>query len=660
MKQTSPENERFLQDVGELLSIKMLIAEGTNEHFGKNIDAITKFITFTGPLPEDPDAREKILAALKPLENYYFSSMDLEKFYKLSIYNNINKAYKNGKLVPELVEIINDKYSWSEKVIKNFLSGEQNKSPLDLLIEQGRVNFEPFRGPKDKGEKWYINYRVTFRPLPLLYGQLDKTGKSYQKFKDGLISETVTNTLRLLNGVKAPNGETLLKPIAAGIMENYAAAIELQYQQRKENQTPRNSKNTSGKLTPDFYVNPETGRVYDLRPYKKQLDKMLIVKNWDFLAVYAATIRAAIAEYKGEKASKKKQKPPGSIFDKAFIKMFNATPTNDITSLNTSKSGRPGEETGYFERNIFTDEWEYKKGGTELNLPVKTIEGNTLPPAFTTSTWKTKDFLSLLFSAKNSQKGDNITPVIETSVREYMAATGRSITANTIKETTKTIKKDLELLNEIKIKYNDKKYSLNLVRPFPSVHLNRGKIRVTLDNDFARYLAKTTGFLMNYPAALLKLKENNSNLYPLGYKLALNRSNDANIRRGKANILSVPVCLECCPGIPSIERVRKEGKGYSPVKRIIEPFEKALDALQQQGVLERWEYCLPKGEPLAQVEITDYNYFASLYILYEIKDFPIKNELPRIQAAAEKRQKKQERIDRFTEKEIAKNRAKEQ
>ena len=80
--------------------------------------------------------------------------------------------------------------------------------------------------------------------------------------------------------------------------------------------------------------------------------------------------------------------------------------------------------------------------------------------------------------------------------------------------------------------------------------------------------------------------------------------------------------------------------------------------MQQQGVLERWEYCLPKGEPLAQVEITDYNYFASLYILYEIKDFPIKNELPRIQAAAERRQKKQERIDRLTEKEIARKRAK--
>ena len=86
--------------------------------------------------------------------------------------------------------------------------------------------------------------------------------------------------------------------------------------------------------------------------------------------------------------------------------------------------------------------------------------------------------------------------------------------------------------------------------------------------SFANYLAKTTGLLMNYPANLLKLKENNSNLYPLGYKLALYRSMDANIRRGKANVLSVEACLECCPGIPSIEDVRK--KQNSPAKRIIE------------------------------------------------------------------------------------------
>ena len=100
------------------------------------------------------------------------------------------------------------------------------------------------------------------------------------------------------------------------------------------------------------------------------------------------------------------------------------------------------------------------------------------------------------------------------------------------------------------------------------------------------------------------------------------------------------------------KKVRKEGR--SPANRIIEPFEKALDALQQQGVLERWEYCLPKGEPLGQPAVTDYNYFTSLYILYEIKDFPISEELPRIQTTAEKRKKRKERIERFTDSAIAK------
>ena len=627
------------------------------EYFGENVNVVKRFILYAGPLPEDKEARLQIYAALKPLAKYFFGTVGLINFYEMAVYENINTAYKSGKLSPELAEAINDKYRWPEDMLQTFFN-DANEGPLDYLLKQGRVNFEPFRGPKDTETNWFSHYPITFYPLPFYCGPLDNTGKAYQQIKAGNISNLAANTLRLLKGMKAPDGETLLNPVTPEEMEAYAAAVELQYRRRKKERTPGNIEKYYGNSSAGFYVNPESCRVYDLRPYTKELEKLLAVKNWDFLKLYVATIRAATAEFKGEAAGKKKQKPPGSIFDKAFIKMFNATPTNDITALNTSKSGRPGEENGYFEQNMFTKEWEYKKGGTELNLPVKTLEGDTLPPAFTTSTLKTMHFLSLLFSAQNSQKGDNITPVIETSVREYMAATGRPITTNTIKETSKTLKKDLELLNEVKIKYNDKKYSLSLVRPFPGVHLNRGKIRVTLDNDFAWYLAKTTGFLMNYPAALLKLKENNSNLYPLGYKLALNRSNDANIRRGKANILSIPVCLEFCPGIPSIEKVRKEGKGGSPAKRIIEPFEKALDSLQQQGVLERWEYCLPKGQPLKQAAITDYNYFASLYILYEIKDFPIKNELPRIQAAAERRQKKQERIDRLTEKEIAKKRAK--
>ena len=99
------------------------------------------------------------------------------------------------------------------------------------------------------------------------------------------------------------------------------------------------------------------------------------------------------------------------------------------------------------------------------------------------------------------------------------------------------------------------------------------------------------------------------------------------------------------------------GSGGSPRQKIIEPFERTLDALQQQGVLERWEYCLSKGEPLGQPDVADYKYFVSLYILYEIKDFPIAEELPRIQATAEKRKKRQERIDRFTDAAIAKKRA---
>ena len=605
-------------------------------------EILSLFTVTTGPSLDRKDTKA-IEAAIKKLIPYAAIKDNLnalDALLKISCLNNLVTAYNENKVSPRLRELLEVAPPNWQEMPEN--KGKSWNQVIFDMIQDGRADFSKFKDQKVT-DNWLLAFKITYRPFPCVDTDIKTLAEELKKRKADVKK-------RLAKSIEI---EVAQDPGAKEQVTALMDLIDARYDLHTTKKTPLYFSSLSFRYysSPDFYLNPATGEITDLRPYSAEIRDLLNPESWEYLKEFTTA---------GRKATKKKEKketPKKSIFDKAFIKMFNATPTNDITTLNTSKSGRPGEENGIFERNIFTEEWEYKKGGTELNLPVKTLEGNTLPPAFTTSTWKTMHFLSLLFSAQNSQKGDNITPVIETSVKEYMAATGRNITANTVKETTKTIKKDLELLNEIKIKYNDKKYSLSLVRPFPGVHLNRGKIRVTLDSDFAWYLAKTTGFLMNYPAALLKLKENNSNLYPLGYKLALNRSNDANIRRGKANILSVPVCLEFCPGIPGIEKVRKEGKGGSPVKRIIEPFEKALDALQQQGVLEHWEYCLPKGEPLEQPVVTDYNYFSSLYILYEIKDFPIKNELPRIQAAAERRQKKQERLERFTEKEIAKKRA---
>lgn len=665
------------------------VQEELKEAFGDDalqgyeiISAVAVFAKATGGLPKNKEERLALLHLIRPILQgpAAETTAQLCRFMKASQAMNLVDCYDKGKINPELAGILNDSYEMTEDLYKHNYAGPGmlRSGLIPYLIEEKKLDFSIFRGREDTGEEWFFNYRISTSPLPAATGHpaitLDRIKKGIEKEYVSAVSELKENVIRSLHGLKA--SEELLKsmknvtadkdgyirrPVEPEAFMQLAEAIETQYQRRQKERTRRDyAAPFTTEQEAGFYVNPITCKVHDLRPFTKDLHDLFSVKSWRYLKEFVAAIREAVTEFTGEElAKRKKEKPQApSIFDKAFVKMINATPANELVNINTAVSGDTEKTNGIFEQNMFTQEWEYKKGGTELNYPAKHGDGSALLPLFTTSTWKTMHFISLLFTAQNSAKqASTVFPVVETNVREYMAATGRKVTVNNVKDVARTLKKDLETLSKISIKYNDRKYSLSRVNPFAETHIDRGKIRVALAPTFAEFLVKTTGFLMNYPAALLKLKESNSNIYPLGYKLALNRSNDTNIKRGKANILSVPVCLECCPGIPSIEKVRKGGR--SPADRIIEPFEKALDALQQQGVLERWEYCLPKGEPLGQPVVTDYNYFISLYILYEIKDFPIGEELPRIQATAEKRQKRKERIERYTDQAIAKQRAKE-
>lgn len=643
------------------------------EQGSKHLSEIFLFIELTGPLPKDPAEREKLIEQITPAlqnENFFRLLESLQNLKKWAALANLVTEYTKGNITPELAKILDIKYEWPpEYYATNF----DDRALLFKLLGDGKLDFSPYRGKHDIEANWqnfFIqNYRVAFQPLPSMRRSIEAIKEIAPGQFMYNLQHVRAEALLLLGGTDPDTWQReaagwkgadnyVMEPVPPEQLEHFAAAIESQYQRRQTERTRRDfSAPFIREQDAGFYVNPETCVITDLRPYWKELHKLLSVKSWRYLKDFAAAIRRAILEHAGDVPAKKDKQLPPSIFDKAFIKMFNTAPTNALVNINTGVSGDKEKSTGYFEQNMFTQEWEYKKGGTELNMPVKHGEGNNNLPLFTTSTAKTIHFVCLLFTAQNSAKQqENIFPVVDTSVKEYMLATGRKMTANNVKDTAKILKRDLETMADISLRSNDKKYSLSRVNPFAETHINRGKIRVVLAPTFAEFLVKTTGFLMNYPAALLKLKENNSNLYPLGYKLALNRSNDANIRRGKANILSVAVCLECCPGIPTIEKVRKDGR--SPSNRIIEPFERTMDALQQQGVLERWEYCLPKGEPLGQPDVNDYNYFISLYVLYEIKDFPIGEELPRIQATAEKRQKRKERIERLIDSNVAKGKAK--
>lgn len=579
--------------------------------------------------------------------------------YQVSGYETMMKAYKAGKIRPELMDFLNNPPPFIPANI-TAMEGPSGaatfKNEVLEAAKAGKLDFSSFNLTGDKSPDWFAKYRLAPNPIPGILGSIknltvkidgfhDKSG-GLNGFKESII-ETAEKTVK--NALENGASPSAILAIAEEAKRYYE-------KHKKEGITASNNNifRNKSEYEAGFVVDMETGTIQDLRGYAAELAE-LVEPGIEPLNEFSKLLKKAVKQYS--------KSAPANLFDNSFLKLFNATPVNDIINLNTTKSGRPlkpeKQRPGYMMMNLTSNEWIIEKGNTEVSLPVQKSEAGFLQPAFSTSTMKLIHVVCLKFTAQNSAKQqNNIFPEVRTNVREYLVATGRKITKNSIANTTRICKRDVDTMGKMSIAYKNKKYSLSRVNPFAETHIERGEMRFVLAPTFAEYLAKNTGFLMNYPAPLLKLKENNSNTYPLGFKLALNRSIDTNIKMGKANILSVLTCLESCPAIPSIEEVRSMGKrGGSPRQKIIEPFEKTLDALQEQGILERWDYCLAKGEILKDAAVMDYNYFSTLYINYEIKDFPIAEELPRIQATAEKRKKRKEHIEKLIDGNIAKARA---
>ena len=95
-----------------------------------------------------------------------------------------------------------------------------------------------------------------------------------------------------------------------------------------------------------------------------------------------------------------------------------------------------------------------------------------------------------------------------------------------------------------------------------------------------------------------------------------------NIIRGTEQVLSVQKILEVT-SFPSYEKVKEEKHSWEFL--IKEQLEKALDHLHTCSFLRDWCYSQAKGRKLTDEEasqITSYEKFVSLYIWYELTDYP--------------------------------------
>lgn len=214
------------------------------------------------------------------------------------------------------------------------------------------------------------------------------------------------------------------------------------------------------------------------------------------------------------------------------------------------------------------------------------------------------------------------------------------------KEARKQIKEDLEALYNLKFEtftqpIHGKSQDFINLAIIGSHGIKNGKIFVSLDGVFSKLLSY-------YPAipihkGLLKLKANKN---PCAYYFAKKIHEHKFMNSGKKNedIIAVMTLLEAAQNVlPTYEEVFNDNRDYN--KRIIDPFERDMDALTEIGMLSEWIYCHKNEFPLtdAELENLDYETFKSLNVKVTWTEYP--DQTKRLEAknkrmkAAEKKKK---------------------
>lgn len=246
--------------------------------------------------------------------------------------------------------------------------------------------------------------------------------------------------------------------------------------------------------------------------------------------------------------------------------------------------------------------------------------------------------VSIALEEYGRMRGYDLTPR-RTKTKEEEEAEKRRLT-NVMHEIRKRANAELELLYSLSLSWTEPGRKKNAdykdVRILQSKGIKGGYINMRFSEEIAAYLTHT--FIMQYPIALQGVDERNPRTYNIGYKLALHHSIDNNREKGTADIISVKSLLEACGDIPSFEEIQSSKDVGHWERRIKDPLEKALDTIQAEGVIQLWEYCNSKREPLeaGQVSISDYQTFIELYIHFEMQGEPDQSE--RLQRKAERKE----------------------
>jgi hypothetical protein len=295
-------------------------------------------------------------------------------------------------------------------------------------------------------------------------------------------------------------------------------------------------------------------------------------------------------------------------------------------------------------RNLKVDSITNNATITDGNMTAIIQNFNELSGLIKVSTKKLLDICTIKLTSQNDYKNDkNLNTTIIVSLEEYMKICGVPFTKSSKDKMRIKIKEDLEFIYNLSLEWSEKfgKQIRNFekMRICDKVGIKNSNIIFNFTKELAVYLVNS--YITQYPIILLQIDERNPSVYNMGRKLLLHHSMDSNQSRGIANIISVESLLKNCSDIPTYEEVMAKDRAVE--RKVIKPFEKALDALQDKNIIE-WHYCNSKHVPLTNKQLNDFDYdtFIKSYIHFKVSNAP--DPIPRLEAKKEIRKKQTKKL----------------
>lgn len=284
--------------------------------------------------------------------------------------------------------------------------------------------------------------------------------------------------------------------------------------------------------------------------------------------------------------------------------------TNAYTSVNKSKGGDVDKVTG---------KWTYD--GEQFTIEL--LKGNDL-----TGTTAQLFMFAVMLTTETHCRSKTVSFFLT----DYMLE--RGITDK--KEARKQVKKNLKTIAESRVTYEKDNYAfdnyggINFVDQYD---YSNGTITIVWTDSFFRLL-KRYPIRPIHPVVFQINDHKNPNAIYFYNKIAELKNIRIDKENQDENIISVKTLLSAAVAIPNYEDMKRAGN-YDYKRRIIEPFERDLNALQDALT---WEYCKAKGKRLTAKERAnmDYSMFESLNVLIKWRAYP--DQSRRLEKANERRE----------------------